>query len=354
MMLRLGAGKWGQLLSAWRLPVRDDAGSQRELLAMRALPSGTPRLDRVRDKAHLVYGELSNFGRTLARMVVVVLPMAVAMPVLMLWLRPKGVPIFAVGCVVVAVAMFFGLMLTYRDFRRLAPRAGEVADAFLDEGICPCCGYNLAGAVESLGADPDPAQRVPCAECGAAWLRSRIRRVQSEETAEAREPFGMRAILRAQAMIYSSLASVDDAGSKISLARYGDLKAMRARASGDYRERLSRCVGALRFRGLWMRLLFVSLVLPATFAILFDFWRRPMASLGLFQALQGLGLVLWVIGAVAVLGSDMGRTGPRRVALLKSGRICPGCGGDLGTGSGRQSCGECRAVWELGEVGGGG
>ncbi|MBX3379681.1 MAG: hypothetical protein KF805_06275 [Phycisphaeraceae bacterium] len=338
-------------MSPWRLPLRDDAGVDRELMPMRAQPSGTIRLNRVRDKAHLVYSEITSFWKLTVRVIVLVIPMAIAMPFAILWLGSKGIPLplFAgAGALVTMTAM---LVLTKRDFRKLATRAPEIADAYLDEGVCPCCAYNLAGVVRGADETNSTAPLIRCTECGATWLRSRIHRVEADETAESREAPSFRTILRSQAMLYSSMAFQDDRGKSVALARFSDLTALRSRAGGTHRARLSACIDKLRFKGLWKRILFASLVLPLMIAIITDFATRPLSGIGVMQGLQALGLVVWIIGAFAIIGSDIGRSGARRAELLKAAGLCPGCGAELGVVDGTDTsavtCGECRAVWDL-------
>ena len=349
--MRIPVSQWGGFLSPWRLPLRDDAGIDRELMPMRAQPSGTARLDRVRDRAYLVYGEITNFGKMMTRMVVLIIPMAVAVPIIMIWLRPKGLPTPLIGGGVVVLMMTLALVLTKRDFRKLAKRAPEIADAYLDEGICPCCGYNLAGAVNAAEKACTEQGLVQCAECGASWSRPRIHRVEAGETAEAREATSFRTLLRAQSMLYSSMAFKDDVGKSVSLARFSDLKALRAATSGAHRERLNDCIRQLRFKGLWQRLLFASILVPISIGIIVELARVPAGALGLMHGLKAIGLVLWTIGAIAIIGSDIGRSGAKRVVLMKSEGLCPGCGSELavpdGTDPGTVTCVECRAVWNL-------
>ncbi|MBX3390182.1 MAG: hypothetical protein KF691_12110 [Phycisphaeraceae bacterium] len=339
------------MFSAWRLPVHDDAGVARELLPMRSLPSGTARLDRVRDKAHLVYSDLTSFRRLMIRVIVLAVPMGIAMPFVMLWLRPAGVPLPVISaCAGLLMALVLRVWMR-RDFAKLAARAPEIADACLDEGICPCCGYNLAGVVSASEAAPESGKVVRCTECGASWFRSRVHRIEWDETADAREKPTMRTILRAQSMLYSSMAFKDDAGKAVSLARFSDLKLVRNSASGLHRARLDDCIRTLRYKGLWKRLLFASLVLPLLIAIISDFATRPLSGIGLLQGLQAIGLVVWLIGAVAIIQSDMGRSGAKRAALLKSYMLCPACGADLESRIGREpgaaTCAECRAAWNV-------
>lgn len=346
------AHKQGGLLSAWRLPVTDDAGVACELLSMQAQPSGTPRLDRVRDRAYLVYGELTDFGRMMTRMGVLIVAVAVAIAIAMIWLRPKGVPMWAIGAAGAAIGMVGAVIQTRRAFVRLAPRASEIVDAYLDEGICPCCAYNLAGAVVAFDA-ASAGNFVRCAECGASWRRTRIHRVSTEETAESRESISLRTVLHANAMIYSSMAFKDDAGRPVSLARYSDLKRLRDGVSGVHRAKLEEATGLLRFRGLWLRVLFASIVLPISIGIIVEFAGLPVGAFGLMHVLKAAGLVLWLVGIVAILGSDIGRSGTKRAALLKEIGLCPACGADVssvvaaGNGGEPIACGECRAVWNM-------
>lgn len=350
--MKTGGAKKGGFFSAWQLPLLDDAGVERELLPMQAQPSGTARLDRVRDRAHLVYGELTDFGKMLIRMTVLILPMAVVLPVAMIWLQPQGVPRWVIGTVTIAVLMVCALIQTKWAFMKLSPRAPEIADAYLDEGICPCCAYNLAGSVAALdresGDGGNPESLVRCAECGASWRRSRIHRIAPEETAGARETLNFQTLLRAQAMVYNSMAFTDDSGQNISLARYVDLKRLKRAATGAHRAKLEEATRKLRYRGLWLRLLFASIVLPIMVGIIVEFARMPVGGFGLMHGLKALGLVVWMVGIVAIVGSDIGRSGAWRADLLKTIGLCPACGSMLTKRAECDdvTCTECRAVWK--------
>lgn len=326
----------------WALPIRDDAGAERMLLPIRALPSGTERLNRIRDKAQVVYSELLNIRRMVVRAIVLVLPFCVLLPILMIWLGPLGFSGAWLSAGVILVMIPLSSAWMHRDFKRLAPRAGEIADAFLDEGICPCCAYNLAGAVDAS----TPGSRLRCAECGAEWNRDRIHHVEADQTHDAREKPSAHSIMRSVGALYSRVGFKDDAGRPISLARQMDLIALRARSEGEHRDRLGACVRALRFRGVWLRLLVASLVFPMLIGILVGLAGRPLSTFGVVQLLQAIGLVVWLIGAIAILRSDIGRAGAPRASLLKSKGVCPACGGVL-SGHGRVVCGNCRAVWDL-------
>jgi len=89
----------------------------------------------------------------------------------------------------------------------------------------------------------------------------------------------------------------------------------------------------------------------STVGILIDFAVRPLSGLGIMQGLQALGLLTWTVGAIAIIGSDIGRSGAKRIELLKANRLCPACGVDLvvraGTEAGDITCAECRAVWNF-------
>lgn len=54
--------------------------------------------------------------------------------------------------------------------------AGNIENAKMSEGACPCCGYTLLGA----GQEADGC--VVCPECGAAWSGTRLSRAISGET----------------------------------------------------------------------------------------------------------------------------------------------------------------------------
>ncbi len=354
---RQGAGlnDWIQrhsgTIGAWQLPIRDDAGAERALLPARALPTGTARLNRMRDRAQLVYADLFSFRRIVTRVIILVLPLCVLMPFLMTWTGRAGLAPAWIGGGIALFLIPLNSLWMRRDFRRLSPRAGEVADACLDEGVCPCCAYNLAGVVGVVGAHrPESGELVRCPECGAEWKRDRIHHVDNDETHAARETPSLHAVIRAQGVLYNSMAFRDDEGRPVSLARFMDLLVLRKHATGEHRSRLDGCVRLLRFRGLWKRLLVASLVLPMTIGIVVEFSRRPLSAMGMMQGLEAIGLVMWLIGSVAILRSDIGRGGAKRAELLKAKGLCPACGEVIEGDGEMRKCGECRAVWRVGDV----
>lgn len=347
--------------SIWTIPklsIADDSGVERELLSANGVPSGTSRLNRVRDKVLAVYLSPMMMAKNIGRALVITVPMALTMPFVILYLRPRGVSPVWVG---IAYAFVIGIVMRFwlrSEYGKLNSRAGEIASAFLEEGICPCCAYNLAGVVRAVGTAgavgavgaEEKAARVHCPECGAGWNVARILNLGEDETHEAREKMSLGSMLRTQASLYNSMASKDDAGKAISLARYGDLKQVWRRSGGEHRANLAECISALRFWGLWKRLLVISLLVPLTISLVFEISKRPLAMIGAMQVFQVIGMTAWVLGAIAIVGSDIGRSGPKRVELLKRRGICPACGAMLAKGVEETACEECRAFWKLGDV----
>lgn len=344
--------------SIWTIPklsIADDSGVERELLTANRVPSGTARLNRVRDKVMAVYLSPMMMAKNIGRAVIITVPMALTMPFVILYLRPRGVSPVWVG---IAYAFVIGIVMRFwlrSEYGKLNSRAGEIASAFLEEGICPCCAYNLAGVVRAVGVGgvggvAGEAARVHCPECGAGWNVARILNLGEDETHEAREKMSLGSMLRTQASLYNSMASKDDAGKVISLARYGDLKQVLRRADGVHRANLAECISALRFRGLWKRMLIISLLVPLTISLVLEISKRPLAMIGAMQVFQIIGMTAWVLGAIAIVGSDIGRAGPKRVALLKERGICPACGAKLEEGAVEATCVECRAFWKLKDV----
>jgi hypothetical protein len=334
------------------LPITDDAGAARTLLAATLLPSGTPRLNRVRDRALAVYASAMGLGKRFFLMLGVMLPFFVLVGVLSLPLWKMGIPRYATTSGLMLVAMVFASAFWRWQMRKLRPRAPEIASFFLEDAICPCCGYNLSGAVAGHREENGP--NVVCSECGAAWARAKIIRTCEEETHDRREARTLSVIVRNSGSVYASMAITDANGASRTMLRTVDLYTQAREATGERRERLRLAIASLRWRGAWLRLLLCTMVLPLVLIVSFMVFRRPVESLRWTDAVQLLMVVLWTIGIASIFRSDLGRTGKKRAATLLGCDLCPCCGSDLpasGSPSGsasdeRRVCAECGAAWE--------
>ena len=334
------------------LPITDDAGAARTLLAAARMPSGTPRLNRVRDRVLAVYASAMGLGKKFLLFLCVLVPFFVFMGIASGPLARLGVPRYAITPSMMLLAIAAAIVFMRWQMWRMRPRAPEIAAIFLEDGICPCCGYNLSGAVSAHRDEAGP--NVVCSECGAAWARAKVVRTSEEETHDRREARTLSAIVRDGGAVYASMAITDANGARLTMLRTVDLYARSREATGERRKRLRRALAALRWRGAWLRLLFCTLVLPLVLIGLFLVLRRPVDSLRWSDAVQLVVVLLWTIGIVAIFRSDLGRTGKKRAATLLGCDLCPCCASDLpgssslsGSASGeRRVCNECGAAWE--------
>lgn len=333
------------------LPITDDAGVERTLLAPARMPSGSARLNRVRDRAMVVYASAIGLNKRFLLMFCVMLPLIVVVSVASVPLWKLGVPRYVITSGPVLLAMAFTIGFVRWQMRKLRPRAPEIAAFFLEDAICPCCGYNLSGVVASHREVS--GSNVVCSECGAAWARAKIVRTSAEETHDRREARTLGVIIRDGGSAYASMAIEDADGASRTMLRTVDVYARAREATGERRKRLRRVIAALRWRGAWLRLLFCAVVLPLVLVSLYMVFRRPVESLRWADAGQLLVVVLWTIGIVSIFRSDLGRTGKKRAATVLACDLCPCCAADLptsavvgGTATDRVACSECGAVWQ--------
>lgn len=333
------------------LPITDDAGVERTLLAAARLPSGTPRLNRVRDRALVVYASAMGLNKRFILMFCVMMPLFVVIGVASVPLMRMGVPPYATTWGLMLLAMVMSIVFMRWQMRRLRPRAPEIASFFLEDAICPCCGYNLSGAVAAHREESGP--NVVCSECGAAWARAKVVRTSEEETHDRREARTLGVMIRDGGSAYASMAITDAGGASRTMLRTVDLYARARAATGARRERLRRAIVTLRWRGAWLRLLFCAVVLPLVLVSMFMVFRRPVEALRWTDAGQLMVMLLWTLGIVAIFRSDLGRTGQKRARALLSCDLCPSCASDLpaagkasdSSSEERRVCTECGAAW---------
>jgi hypothetical protein len=334
------------------LPITDDAGSARTLLPAARMPSGTPRLNRVRDRALAVYASAMGLGKRFLLFLCVMLPFFIAIGIASGPLARLGVPRYAVTWSMMLLAMGCSIVFVRWQMWRMRPRAPEIAAIFLEEGICPCCGYNLAGVVAGYRDEAGP--NVVCSECGGAWARAKVVRTSEEETHDRREARTLRVILRDGGAAFASMAITDANGASRTMLRTVDLYTRAREATGERRERLRRALAGLRWRGTWLRLLCCTFVLPLVLVASSLVFRKPIESLRWSDAVQLVVVLLWTIGIIAIFRSDLGRTGKKRAATMLGCDLCPCCSSDLpasgsppGSASDeRRVCAECGAAWE--------
>lgn len=331
------------------LPITDDAGVERTLLAAARMPSGTPRLNRVRDRAMVVYASAMGLNKRFLLMFCVMMPLFVVIGVASVPLMRMGVPPYATTWGLMLGAMVISIVFMRWQMRRLRPRAPEIAAFFLEDAICPCCGYNLSGAVAAHREEA--GLNVLCSECGAAWARAKIVRTSEEETHDRREARTLGVIIRDGGSAYASMAITDADGASRTMLRTVDLYARARAASGPRQERLKRAIAGLRWRGAWLRLLVCAVVLPLVLISIFMVFRRPVESLRWTDAGQMVLMVLWTIGIVAIFRSDLGRNGQKRAAVLLACDLCPSCAADLPPREGAEAaervvCAECGGAWQ--------
>lgn len=332
----------------WRLaiPCADDAGDRRELLSLRQLPSGTPRLQRLRELTQNVYSGAFSFRRNWLAFVALVLIFLGLGATLGSWLQSLNTPAWLLGFIMMFPGVVVARLWVAWAMRRLGGRAAEVVDAFLEEGICPTCAYNLAGVMSG----EEHNALVACSECGARWRRDRVRRVVQEETDTAREPWSLRAAMRNAGARIVSMEGVDDLGRTTVFVRQLDLAGVEKAATGERQERVRRARRRLAAVGRWSRALLGLLIVPFAAVLAWSILRRPLASLGMADAFHAFAVLLYLWWIVVLLRSDVGRRGPKRRALFLDESLCPACASDLGPADadGWRDCPDCRTCWKAG------
>ncbi len=248
---------------------------------------------------------------------------------------PVWIGVFLAGC---------GVLGWFLVLRARGSGARDVVRLTLEEGLCPCCGYNFIG----LAADADGC--IPCPECGSCWLESRIIR---------REPFAVpsegspipRIVPRAIRFDGDRSSVLDDRSQRVALVHPWMRRELAALTDRSARRRLKRvrrrvlCVG-LVFR-LAATLIFSGAAVIVTLVVLggpgIPLWWAVLMIAG-----------AWAFAAAIFFGNFAYRPDEVKRVMLDRG-LCPCCTGSLDQlqpqPDGLVQCPVCRAAWRMGASG---
>lgn len=218
-------------------------------------------------------------------------------------------------------------------------RRREVARIILAEGLCPCCGYNFAGLrLEQAALD----QLVSCPECGAAWRRCRIIRVEAFDPGL---PTALPTTLVRKRVTVPRWSIPDDRGVPARLVHPRLRGYARLQTRGENRlERLAAARAKISRSGRWPRLLISSTFFATAITVAGLSWEdRGERVAGLVH-----GGVMAMIGAGVLWGNFLYGKRAVRDALVEQG-LCPGCTHDLRSlkvlADGCAECPVCRSTW---------
>ncbi len=222
---------------------------------------------------------------------------------------------------------------------RLHSNRKQVVQVVLEEGLCPCCGYNFA----SLNIDTIESQQlVTCPECGSAWRRNRIDRALMFDGSLAVSSPVKRFTKREKS---NNWTTNDDRGVRVRLV-HPRLYSCRPDIGGDARRealRLARrdiAPSRLWLRGSIAGLLAALAILCIVLAI------RDQEGAWLIPA--GLAAVL---ALACWYGNFVYAPSAVRAAMLRQG-LCPTCSNSLAghpvaARDGCVTCPGCHAAWRV-------
>lgn len=247
----------------------------------------------------------------------------------------RSVPGLAWPILLIAGCGGIGWFLVYRA-RRSGTR--DIVRLTLEEGLCPCCGYNFVG----LSAEPDGC--IPCPECGSCWLRSRMVRSQVFAVASNDSPAG--GILPRAVRFDGDRSSVrDDRGQRVALVHPWMRRELRALTDPAARARLKRARRRVLCVGLFYRLA-ATLIFGAVAALL-SWGVFAMSGIPLWWAILMIAGA-WSFVAAIIFGNFAYRPISVKRALL-SKALCPCCTHPLEKLPLQDDfvvvCPTCRAAW---------
>lgn len=218
----------------------------------------------------------------------------------------------------------------------------DIVRITLEEGLCPTCGYNFVG----LKAESDGC--VPCPECGACWLESRMHRREAF-VAASEDSAGPRILPRAVRFDGDRSSVLDDRQRRVALVHPWMRRELRAITDRDARRRLKSARRRVLCVGLLVRL--TATLIFGAFAVLVS-WAMLSASgiPPLWSMLMTAGA--WAFVAAIFFGNFAYRPDAiKRVMLRRS--LCPCCTSPLERlildDHGLVQCSACRAAWLLPE-----
>ncbi len=229
---------------------------------------------------------------------------------------------------------------------RLRLRAGsqQVTRLLLQEGLCPCCGYNFVGLnIEKLKSN----EIVVCPECGSSWRRGRIDRAVPF-AAGASFTLPTRQLMQ-QRGIGGDWRITDDADAHVPLVHPWLMKPLDFVSSREHRARLLEAKAIIRGNRRWIRVLIsCSLYACAVTAVLLAAFTGiqwvPLAFI--------VAIVCVVLGVLAYVANFAYSPVFIRATMLEHD-LCPSCGADLAAtspgGTGLVMCPACRSEWKPNE-----
>lgn len=293
--------------------MKDDAGKPVRILNPNGFAEwpvrGDERVARVARRVAVRSGQMTrtgHFGSVVLQMTIVVIAVIVSMNMLRSFMA--GTPGWVVPLVAFSVTWGFVRLKARWQLDRSADSTSAI---MLDEGLCPCCGYNLHGA-QSVN------DHIVCPECGATWNAARVRST-APFADQAEMGSGIRMI---QTLKHSKQGLwTDDAGMLVPLsgrtlraARGTTFKGTESRAGID------RVRARVRARSLPLVLTLCAISFVG-FCIAAIGWGAGMAR---FELLLVFGTLTGVIGAVFALRYGIENPWGIKRGMLECGQ-CPSC-----------------------------
>lgn len=331
--------------------MQDDRGEKREVLNPAGFQDwpvrGDPRMEHLVQRLGFVLkgrpgvrGLLKMAMLSLVPLTVAVMAVIVGRSLLVGMGAPRWLP-FVIICVVSSLC---GPIVTHWLKRG---NEDQVADLLLEEGLCPCCGYNLHG----IAAASD--HRIVCSECGAAWNAARVMR--TEPFKGTGNTVSIKQILGSMQASNSGWNTVDAKGRRVQLAPARLRRSLRsAKEHPPWHERLVSARRGIRRGCLATRMLGLaivwSLALGIVGAMIYAIMRQTGPGVGalVFAAVPMIGLVAW-----ATFGNFCFRPKVVRAELIAEG-LCPSCARPLDDAEvadpAMATCLNCRSAWTLDEM----
>lgn len=331
--------------------MRDDRGEKREVLNPAGFHDwpvqGDPRMEHLVHRLGLVLKGRPGLRGRLRMAALWIVPIAAGTVVIVLaggLLVKMGAPRWLLLVIMCAVSALCGPLIMHWLKRG---NADQIADLLLEEGLCPCCGYNLHG----IAAASD--QRIVCPECGGAWNQSRV--LRTEPFAGVGATLSIKRILGSMHSGQVGWSAIDAKGRRVDLAPANLRRAMRkARQFPEWHKRLVLARRAIARGSLGSRLVGLKVVWSIALGLgviaIYASTKPSGPPLGasILIGMPMLGVAVW-----ATLGNFCFRPKAVRAALLAEG-LCPSCAGPMDDAEmlepGAATCRNCRSAWPIDEM----